>query len=102
MLTQIRDCGQLAGKTVAKAHESLSRLFIVFADGTFYHVAAASDGGDEASLTGHFNDYECFDDLLALGIITPDEHAPFRERADNWAAAAERAQYERLKAKFEG
>ena len=101
MLTQIRDCGELAGKTVTAAHESLSRLFVVFADGTFFHLAAESDGG-EANLTGHLDHYECFNDMLALGIMTPVEHAAFRDRADNWAAASERAQYERLKAKFEG
>lgn len=105
MLTEIT-LDQIIGKTVkAYATSWVSNQFIlVFTDGTFTTLVADRDQNiNEGKLVLH--DFERAY-LVAAGIATNEELEILRtERAEKIrlsSEAAERNQYERLRAKFEG
>lgn len=96
-----------AGKTVEAVHEPLtSSLLVTFTDGTYAHIEA--DGEDI-----YLNEFDLPTDTPAAvseavqyGLMTHEEGAAKVARLDAAKAAAaearERAEYERLKAKFGG
>jgi hypothetical protein len=102
---QVTDRKALTGKTVASFHAE-ENLVIVFTDGTW--VAFSPDcyfGGEELSINFSVIQPEAAE-LRRAGLLTEDELKEYQAREDeHWHKMKEsqdRAQYERLKAKFEG
>lgn len=110
------DICEADGKVIRKAFaDDLNyprKLVVVFTDGTFALIRHSRDwdGDVELQLSGSFDESDFSErNLLSAGIITPqwieERNAQQEKRAKldrEIRAAAERAQYERLKAKFEG
>jgi predicted RNA-binding protein with RPS1 domain len=105
MLTEIT-LDQIIGKTVSAYSESFTsgQFVLVFTDGTFTTLKGGEGGlvsGSKIRLMNFEREY-----LVAVGIATNEELEILRtERAEKIrlsSEAAERNQYERLRAKFEG
>lgn len=112
MAEQITDLDALAGKTIARAFRlgeynwRDEALGLIFADGTFLRVGynsgyEAGDGEVDWESKPSSNN-----ELVAFGLVSQEEID--RAKADAIAKdqerqlARERAEYERLRAKFEG
>lgn len=98
---------ELKGKTVANAKTFGNRLILLFTDGVTASLMAhshSSEGDDDIQFRWHdrLSDWE----LQFIGAITEDEYgrrlAIQREKDAAVTARRERAEYERLRAKFEG
>lgn len=105
---QLTGTDDLAGKTLERTNLIRDKLFLVFTDATFAAFGVEYWSGDtynEISLDCMVD----FDDLVTIGLIDPEDIAAHKEverhqqkARDAAKAARERAEYERLKAKFEG
>lgn len=90
---------QAVGLTIRKTYLSGDRVVLVF-DNCYANVEFGEDGANEwAHLVMGISDERKI--AVELGIATEDEARPFEERHNADRAALERAEYERLKAKFE-
>jgi hypothetical protein len=108
-MTQITDLAALAGKTIERVTTFgygmwPEALGLIFTDGTYFRVAAFEEEDTNPWLEW---DHEPDDhEKIELGLMTKDEYA--ERQAANAAAereqrvARDRAEYERLRAKFEG
>jgi hypothetical protein len=104
---QLTDRDALAGKTLERTKLIRDKLFLVFTDASFAVFGVEYWSGDtynEISLDCTVN----FDDLVAMGLVDPGDIAAYKEAErhrqeahEAAKAARERAEYERLKAKFE-
>lgn len=109
MRTRVNFLGA-AGKTVEAVREPVSgSLLMTFTDGTYSYAEAEGDSDDYTYLNDlDFDVSDSYATTLAVryGLMTADEKAA--KDADNAAkkeaatAAKERAEYDRLRAKFGG
>lgn len=99
----------LAGKTVRDCVDDSGEVLLVFTDGTFVRLKAeANDCGDEPSV--EFDRYCTLPTLFnlgrpiivdRLGLMTADEYDAEQATRNGMATAREKAEYDRLRAKFE-
>lgn len=101
------DMADAVGKTIEKVSEP-NGMVILFTDGTYARLVAEPDGCDEAYLSEYalpVSGRHGVDEARVAGVLTPEEAADrLRRMAEVEAetlAAKERADYERLKVKFE-
>jgi hypothetical protein len=121
---QLTDRDALAGKTLERVEALWQKLFFVFADGTFVAVGIERDRHEYDNVSLTLDVPVDFDDRVTLGL--PDagdsreaieRHKEAKRREEEVMAArlrkmdeeiaiaveaTQRAEYERLKAKFEG
>jgi hypothetical protein len=102
--TQITTAEGCVGKTIEAAIEHCGNIGFRFADGTYFYCEAWPEGDDDASLcTDRLPDDGA---LVELGLKSKAEWMREMEaKADRAVAereSAERKEYERLRAKFEG
>lgn len=102
---QLTDSAELVGKTIARAcgFKGGGTNGLVFDDGSFVLVHCEVDDDEGVAVIDDVD--ATFWELATLGLIT-DEERDARRRAESEARiaraeAAERATYERLKARFE-
>jgi len=109
-MQQLFDLDHVAGKTVLGAVEHDGEAIFAFTDKTFI-LLKARNGYDGCSadllIKDDLDDRDWPDeDLIRLGIFTAEQlEALVAQRKAKWRAAEqeqERAEYERLRAKFEG
>jgi hypothetical protein len=104
---QLTDIDALAGKTLERVEIYLwDQLFLVFTDGTFATFNTVHEYDDSCTIVIAYK--TDFSDRVRLGLVSPEDIAAHEEserqkKADVIAAKAaqERAEYERLRAKFE-
>lgn len=101
----LTDRRAVIGKTVAACVGTHSGLLFVFGDGTFIHVEGESDGDQNyATLGDHYGVAELLrlggDKVMSLGLVTEEDVAAFRKEQAVRAEGRERAEYDRLRAKF--
>jgi hypothetical protein len=103
------DIEETKGKTISQVFMDYSdEVLIVFDDGTFSLIYGYSIDGETTVENGDFrldNWGKHAEALLSLGIVTQsqyDKHKAGTEHYSRQAVAARRAEYERLKAEFEG
>ena len=91
----------IAGKTIAASRFNNHAITVRFTDGTWFHIQHECydvDDGPEIAEPVCPDEWE----LCRTGIITPEERDAIREQRITESKALERAEYERLKKKFEG
>jgi hypothetical protein len=105
--TQLTGINDLAGKTLERVVYYGDDLYLIFTDATF--AAFEATHGYECETEVEIKDRVNFSILVKLGLVSPEDIAAHEEserqkKTDVIAAnaAKERAEYERLKAKFEG
>ena len=103
------DFKNTVGKTVEAVHEPrTASLLVLFTDGTYAYAEAEGDDRDNYLEELDYVIADPYDTRLAVryGLMTADEKAAKdRQMADEKAAATaakEKAEYERLRAKFGG
>jgi hypothetical protein len=103
---QLTGTDDLAGKTLERVVYHGDDLYLIFTDATFVAFEATHhyESEPEVEIKGRVN----FFDRVRLGLVSPEDIAAHEEserqkKADVIAAKAaqERAEYERLRAKFE-
>jgi hypothetical protein len=92
--------GEVEGKTIAHGCYDGVRLGLRFTDGTYLYVEAADDGFEDVSLEpqAEIN----INDAAELGLIAADDFLAWKAERLRQEEEQDRAEYERLKAKFEG
>ena len=116
MRRQVKRAEDLIGKTIKRIEDfsyyANEYMLVKFTDGTFAFLESeASHDGDKYSPSVVDDDRDsphALPKLKAAGLLDPDEEAAFLQAAETQRARAsalseerERAEYERLKAKFD-
>jgi hypothetical protein len=100
---QIIKLPDLIGKTIERTTDELEceYLGLFFTDGSFFRVAIDSgfDPGEESLVW--FRQPTGWEQLKEFGLMSEEEYAQKKAKADAFLAERERQEYERLKAKFE-
>lgn len=99
MLQQVK-LKNVEGKTVKTIDYSSWEVLIVWTDGTFSYTYPAGDE-DDWYFEEKLNSAEIAYTLLCSGVITREECDALLDGRRAAQEAAERAQYEKLRAKFE-
>jgi hypothetical protein len=89
----------VTGKTVAGTYYDGIRLGLRFADGTYLYVEAEA-GCDEPGLAADADPR--LGEAFELGILAPEDYHAAEAEYKRLDDARARAEYERLKARFEG
>jgi hypothetical protein len=104
---QLTGTDDLAGKTLERVVYHGNDLYFIFADATFVAFEATHSCECEPEVEIKYGTH--FSVLVKLGLVSPEDIAAHEEserqkKVDDFAAKAaeERAEYERLRAKFEG
>lgn len=101
---RLTNLGDLAGKTIAEADDpDGDDLLIRFTDGTWFYAAALAAGccGDEEASLDHRHEKFTASSAIRVGLIDQAEYDRVAAQEQAAKEAKERAEYERLKARFE-
>jgi hypothetical protein len=101
VLTKV-NLSEIVGKTVAGISDVTTVFVVSFTDGTYAAVCVDEDSYFGPELDEEFYPRVDYDVALKAGVITAEERDKLHAQALELRAHGERADYERLKAKFEG